>query len=161
MHSKSVANFTENMLSTFQKISLLKVCGQLLSGNMLQTPIENPHSGGRLPPPADFPEGPHLDPTSGKTIKMTICFSTFSSSAFTIGPFDVGQTSLSVRCHQSPMLSVPEVFSRLSTGFCFRHFHFFFGHWFFCTWESHVEMVYLYRICIFFNFLTSYGRHFL
>ena len=33
-------------------------------------------------PPADFPEGPHLDPTWGKTIKMTICFSTLFLSRF-------------------------------------------------------------------------------
>ena len=147
------------MLSTFQKISLLKVCGQLLSGNMLQTPIENPHSGGRLPPLLISPRGLILTQLRAKVIKMTICFSTLfplSQSALLMSvrhhcPSDVInlQCSLCQRC-----------FRGWAPDFVCDIFISFFGHWFFCTWESHVGMVDLYRICIFFSFLTIYGRHF-
>ena len=117
LYRKHVVNFSENKFAeSMWPTSIWKY-------------VANPHWKSALwwspPPPADFPEGPHLDPTSGKSDKNdNLLFNLFP--AFTIGPFDVGQTSLSVRCHQSPMLSVPEVFSRLSTGFCLRHFHFFF-----------------------------------
>ena len=124
--------------------------------------VANPHWKSALwwspPPPADFPEGPHLDPTSGETIKMTICFSTLfplSQSALLMSvrhhcPSDVInlQCSLCQRC-----------FRGWAPDFVCDIFISFFGHWFFCTWESHVGMVDLYRICIFFSFLTSYGRH--
>ena len=123
---------TRNLLPTLQKTccQLFRkyVCWKYVANFYLEICCKPPLKIRTLvvaSPPADFPEGPHLDPTSGKSDKNdNLLFNPFP--AFTIGPFDVGQTSLSVRCHQSPMLSVPEVFSRLSTGFCLRHFHFFF-----------------------------------
>ena len=126
--------------------------------------VANPHWKSALwwsPPPLLIsPRGLILTQLRAKVIKMTICFSTL---------FPLSQSALlmSVRHHcPSDVINLQcspcqRCFRGWTPDFVYDIFISFFGHWFFCTWESHVGMVYLYRICIFFSFLTSYRSHFL
>ena len=127
--------------------------------------VANPHWKSALwwsPPPCWFPRGASSWPNFGQNDKNdNLLFNPF--------PLPLSQSALlmSVRHHcPSDVINLQcspcqRCFRGWAPDFVYDIFISFFGHWFFCTWESHVGMVYLYRICVFFSFLTSYGRHFL